>query len=66
MRPPRMLLTGFMLILLASGCAASTKAVPRPPRPVLESLMPRNDGGICMDRQDATELLLYIDHLERL
>jgi len=49
-------------ILLVNGCASSMP--PKPPRPVLESLTPTIDGGICLDRMDAMELLLYIYALE--
>ncbi|TVM15060.1 hypothetical protein DPQ33_16360 [Oceanidesulfovibrio indonesiensis] len=55
----------LLLILLASGCAASTPTIPKPPRPILESLVATPDGGVCMGREDARELLLYIDTLER-
>ena len=61
----RLMLTVLLLALLMSGCAGSVPVAPRPPRPTLESLMPTNDGGICMDRGDAAELLLYLDALER-
>ena len=56
-------------ILAASGCAASghgmakTKTIP-PPRPTLETLTVTPDGGICMGKSDAADLLLYIDALE--
>lgn len=61
------MLIALTLVLLTSGCAAltSSEIPPRPPRPTLESLTPTAEGGICMDRQDAAELLLYIDQLER-
>lgn len=59
------LLTPLLLILLASGCAGSKVASPKPPRPTLESLVATPEGGICMGRDDAQELLLYIDTLER-
>lgn len=60
------LLTVSLLILALNGCAASRSNVaPPPPRPTLESLEPTPEGGICMDKQDAAELLLYLDSLER-
>ena len=59
-------LTALLLILLLSGCANSNIKPTLPPAPVLESLEATSEGGICMDRQDAQELLLYIDQLERL
>lgn len=64
--PHRLTLTVSMLVLLMSGCGASKSSVTAPPpRPRLESLIATDDGGICMDRQDAAELLLYLDQLER-
>lgn len=61
-----LLLTLLLTILLASGCASSAaNRPPMPTRPTLETLMPTPDGGICMGRDDARELLLYIDQLER-
>ena len=58
-------LTALLLILVLSGCAASTATRPIPPtRPTLESLTVQIDGGICLDKQDSMELLLYIDQLE--
>lgn len=63
---PRLMLTASVLVLLTSGCGASRNSVSAlPPRPTLESLIATDDGGICMDRQDAAELLLYLDQLER-
>lgn len=60
------LLTLSLTILLASGCASSAASrPPMPAKPTLETLMPTPDGGICMGRDDARELLLYIDQLER-
>jgi len=57
----------LLLILLLNGCASSaaTRQTP-PPRPTLQSLTPTSDGGICMDRADAQELLLYINQLQGL
>lgn len=60
----RTALIALLLTLALSGCAVSGRAT-KPPRPTLESLSVRSDGGICMSRQDAQELLLYIDALER-
>lgn len=63
---PKLMLTASTLVLLTSGCGASKSSVTAPPpRPRLESLIATDDGGICMDRQDAAELLLYLDQLER-
>lgn len=61
----RLMLTVSMFALLMNGCAGSAGIGPMPPRPRLESLVPMPDGGICMNHQDAAELLLYIDLLER-
>ena len=56
-----------LTILLASGCGASkTRHAVLPPAPVLESSTKNADGGICIDRADTAELLLYIEHLERM
>ena len=54
----------MLLILVLSGCAASTARPIPPVRPTLESLAVQSDGGICLDKQDSMELLLYIDQLE--
>lgn len=61
-----------LVILLVSSCACSgpvPKPSPKPPRPTLESLTPAQapglEGGICMDKQDTTKLLNYMDALER-
>lgn len=54
----------MLLVLVLSGCAASTARPIPPVRPTLESLTVQIDGGICMDKQDSMELLLYIDQLE--
>lgn len=63
-RTRRLALTALLLTLVLSGCAGSNSRPPLPIRPTLESLTVQNDGGICLDRQDAGELLLYIDQLE--
>jgi hypothetical protein len=57
----------LILILLVSSCAALS--VDRPPanlltRPNLESAAINDSGGLCFDKQDTKELLLYIDALE--
>ena len=59
-------------ILAASGCAGlgqvagqAARPIP-PPRPTLETLTVTPDGGICMGREDAADLLLYIDTLEEM
>lgn len=59
----------LLIILAVNGCAALTppdsknKHLP-PSRPILPSLTMTDGGGICMGKQDATDLLLYIDILE--
>ena len=56
-----------LTILLASGCGAlKTRHAVLPPSPVLESSTINADGGICIDSADTAELLLYIEHLERM
>ena len=56
-----------LTILLASGCGAlKTRHAVLPPSPVMESSTINADGGICIDRADTAELLLYIEHLERM
>ena len=59
----------FALILALSGCVSSTagqtQATTLPIRPELTSLTVTSDGGIIMDRQDAAELLIYLEQLER-
>lgn len=47
-----------------SGCALTSKTLPVVPRPVLESAMENNQGGICLDKSDTAELLHYLDALE--
>lgn len=58
------LLIALFAILALNGCVVSAKKT-KPHRPMLESLSVTSDGGICMDRNDATNLLLYIDAMER-
>lgn len=56
----------FSLTLLLNGCAGSTSSRLEPlPRPLLESSRTNAEGGICLDKADTAELLLYIDALER-
>jgi hypothetical protein len=57
-----------LILLLSSsagmvGCTQTLKT-PAPPRPVLESIRTNDRGGICLDHEDTTELLNYLDTLE--
>lgn len=59
----------LLLTLLASlssvmGCVTPSQTI-KPPRPTLESIYTNDLGGICIDRQDTQELLIYLDALER-
>lgn len=55
----------FSLTLLLNGCAGSMSSRPAlPPRPVLESSRTNAEGGICIDKADTAELLLYLETLE--
>ena len=73
MRHPVSLLCAILLLSLSvgTGCSAICKLacqqpeIQRPQRPILESLMETPDGGICMDKGDTAELLLYLDGLEK-
>ena len=57
----------LIVLVLVTGCALTKCPDPKPlpPRPVLESMTENDLGGICLDRQDLTDLLKYIDTLER-
>ena len=56
----------LLLTLLVSGCASLTNSRPElPPRPLLESSRVDSEGGICINRADTAELMLYIEALER-
>lgn len=62
---PRLSLTLLSVILFLSLSACSTGTMPsKPPRPNLD-VIERDQGGICLDRQDTGELLHYIRDLER-
>jgi hypothetical protein len=62
--------TVLLLTLLLSGsvamaaCTPTSTKIKRPTRPVLESIETNDRGGICLDREDSTELLNYLDTLE--
>lgn len=67
----RFVLILAMLGLTSSGChliapllRPSQPPIP-PARPELQSLAKQPDGGICMDANDAAELLIYIEELEQ-
>lgn len=49
------------ILLLLTSCIA--KEIPLH-RPYLNSLVEREEGGICMSEEDAKELLIYIRQLE--
>lgn len=59
---PAILLLSFSVATV--GCSAGQNRTPAPPRPVLESIRTNDRGGICIDREDTTELLNYLDTLE--
>lgn len=61
----------LILLVLSSVCLACSagkqeiqEVVPAPIRPVLD-VQVQEDGGICLDRHDTLELLLYLQELER-
>lgn len=54
------LLVGLTVISLA-GCASQARI--KPPTPALK-IIPRSDGGVCMDRANAIKLGTYIIELE--
>lgn len=59
---PALFLSGFVLAACATTAPEPT---PKPARPTLESAARNDQGGVCLDRRDTQELLLYIDQLER-
>lgn len=57
----------LILLLLSSAClsARDQRTIHQlPVRPSLE-VQVQEDGGICLDKQDTLELLLYLQELER-
>ena len=60
----------LILLLLSSACSSvrdqrtQEAILPLPVRPSLE-VQVQEDGGICLDKQDTLELLLYLQELER-
>ena len=60
----------LILLLLSSACLSARDQqtqeaiLPLPVRPSLEVQVQEN-GGICLDKQDTLELLLYSQELER-
>ena len=64
----------LILLLLSSACSSAKPGardqqmqeaiLPLPVRPSLE-VQVQEDGGICLDKQDTLELLLYSQELER-
>ena len=60
----------LILLLLSSGCSTGSlqrtqeAQVPLPVRPSLD-VQVQDGGGICLDKQDTLELLLYLQELER-
>ena len=53
-----------LLISLAIILMACQPHMIRPTKPTLQ-IIPRNDGGICLDRENAAKLGAYIIELER-
>ena len=60
----------LILLVLSSGCLSARDqqmqeaTPPLPVRPSLE-VQVQEDGGICLDKHDTLELLLYLQELER-
>lgn len=59
------LLASGMSVLVLAGCAAKSPNPAPPARPMLQSLTRNPDGGVCLDGPDSSELIIYIDELER-
>lgn len=57
----------LILLLLSSACLSARDQQTTQPLPVRPSLevQVQEDGGICLDKQDTLELLLYLQELER-
>ena len=57
----------LILLLLSSACLSARDQQTIQPLPVRPSLdvQVQEDGGICLDKQDTLELLLYLQELER-
>ena len=59
----------FVMILALHGCSSSAGITSTPPalmitKPRLTSLTVTPDGGLCMNKTDAAELLIYVERLE--
>ena len=57
----------MILLVLSSACSSARvqqTILPLPVRPSLE-VQVQEDGGICLDKHDTLELLLYLQELER-
>jgi hypothetical protein len=57
----RIILLGGMLAIFLTAC--TSRAMVKPPRPTLE-IIPRSDGGICLDRENSVLMGRYILELE--
>ena len=60
------LLVGLLSILTACSSLPQCPAMPvQPLKPMLKSLKPNEDGGIILNKSDASALASYIIELER-
>lgn len=60
------LLLGLLGILTACSSLPQCPAMPlQPTKPTLKSLKPSEDGGIILNKSDASALATYIIELER-
>lgn len=64
--PKLSLLLGLLSILTACSTLPQCPAMPvQPLKPTLKSLKPSEDGGIILNKSDASALATYLIELER-